>query len=128
MQDTLIEMFYLFLLDPVTGAVDQMRAEIVGARCRFHFLECAGCLIGAPVAFARNKHRRDVDAALGEDLLFAHEGARHTELDVGRVTRQIPAIIVVVVSEPYGFVRLISGGFWEKRVKTRFAVKILIAS
>src|SRR4051794_1108653 len=51
----------LLLLDPVPGAVDEMRAGHVRARRLLHPLQRARILIRAPVAAAGDEHRRLID-------------------------------------------------------------------
>src|SRR5271166_1113548 len=48
----------LFLLDPMPGAANQVTAEHLGTACPLHALETTWALIGPPVAFTGDKHRR----------------------------------------------------------------------
>ena len=58
----------LFLLHPVPGPVQQMKAHHVRARAVPHFLHGARGLVDAPVALARDEHRRHIDGAAGEGV------------------------------------------------------------
>lgn len=51
----------LFLLHPVSGAENQVRAAEVAAHPALHALELAGLLVHAPVARAGDVHRRNAD-------------------------------------------------------------------
>src|SRR5437764_11011592 len=51
----------LFLLHPVSGAGNQVRAAEVAAAPALHALELAGLLVHAPVARAGYVHRRNID-------------------------------------------------------------------
>jgi hypothetical protein len=62
-----IEAVRLFLLHPVPGFLDEVRADEGGA-CRAHGLERAGALIGAPVAGAGDEAGGHFDAAAAECL------------------------------------------------------------
>src|SRR6266481_5414763 len=60
--------FRLFLLNPVPGAADQMTTEHPCAGAVLHALEIAGALVGSPIAFSGNEHRRHIDGAAGKQL------------------------------------------------------------
>ena len=59
----------------MSGAVHQVRGDHLRARDLLHALERAGVLIHTPVAPAADEHRRHVDGAAGEQLLFRREAA-----------------------------------------------------
>src|SRR6185369_12948754 len=52
----------------MTRALDEVNALHLGARCRWHTLECAGSLINTPVTLPSDKHRRHIECAVGEQL------------------------------------------------------------
>ena len=56
---TCAHLFRLFLLHPVTGAIQEVKAHHLRAGGRLHFLNGAGRLVDAPVALAR-----DVDSLI----------------------------------------------------------------
>jgi hypothetical protein len=51
----------LLLLDPVTGAVDQLDAAHPRRRLRPHKIDRARRRIGAPIALPADEERRDID-------------------------------------------------------------------
>ena len=58
----------LLLLHPVTGAIDEMTADHVGASLGLHRLKDARALIGAPVLLAGDESGRHVDGATSPGL------------------------------------------------------------
>src|ERR1700722_18529706 len=65
-------LFRLLLLHPMAGAIDEMKADHVGAGAVPHALRGTGRLIGAPITFACDIHRRYIDGASGEGVHFGH--------------------------------------------------------
>ncbi len=62
------DLLRLFLLHPVTRAVEQVSPDHPCAAGALHPLETARHLIGAPVALPRDVYGRNVDRAAGEEL------------------------------------------------------------
>jgi hypothetical protein len=60
--------FWLFLLHPMTGAVNQVNAFHLSTSSLLHAFECAGCLINAPVTLPTYEHLRNIDSAVCEQL------------------------------------------------------------
>src|SRR5262249_41155095 len=60
----------LFLLHPMSGAIDEVAADHVRAGLGLHRLEHAGTLIGAPVLLAGDEGRGNVDGAARPGLQF----------------------------------------------------------
>src|SRR5262249_53407590 len=58
----------LLLLNPMAGAVDQVKANHPGAGARLHAFHSARRLIDAPIALPGNEHRRHVDGAAREGM------------------------------------------------------------
>src|SRR5260370_1990863 len=63
LQQHVTNLLYLFLLHPMAGAVDQMKADHLRACACLHCFEYAGPLISAPVLFARDEARGHLDGA-----------------------------------------------------------------
>src|SRR5260370_34524057 len=76
LQQHVTNLLRLFLLHPVSGAVDQMTADHPLACASLHCFEYAGALIGAPILFARDEARWHVDGAAGECFEFGGERTR----------------------------------------------------
>src|SRR5262249_10837886 len=63
----------LFLLHPMSGAIDEVAADHVRAGLGLHRLEHAGALIGAPVLLAGDEGRGNIDGAARPRLQFRRE-------------------------------------------------------
>ncbi len=59
-------LFRLLLLHPVPGSIQEMKADHSRAGAVLHFVYGSGSLLDAPVAFACDIHRWDVDGAARE--------------------------------------------------------------
>src|SRR5215472_11117005 len=65
----------LLLLHPMAGTLDQMTTQHPRAHAVLHPLEIAGALIGPPIAFSGDEHRRHVDGPAREQLQLDNVGA-----------------------------------------------------
>src|SRR6266852_4619161 len=75
LHEQLADLLRPLLLHPVAGALDQVAAHHARAYALLHAFDIAGNLVGAPVALARDEHRRHVDGAAGEHLELGSENA-----------------------------------------------------
>src|SRR5277367_3272604 len=63
LQQQATDFFGLFLLDPMSGVIDKMRASPLTTSRRLHALKRARKLIDAPIALARDETGRHIDGA-----------------------------------------------------------------
>ena len=66
----------LFLLHPMSRAIDEMTADHVAAGLRLHRFKDARPLMGSPVLLARDEGGRHIDGAARPNLQFRRERAR----------------------------------------------------